>query len=108
MRLTPDTRMDTMTVMMSGVATLLLHKPTFVLRLPTAQLGGVLLHEVHHVLSRHLLMDPKMFPVRAALIIAQEVTANEWIQEPLPASRVLLKDYPELPARESGPWWYEP
>ncbi|HEY7328621.1 MAG TPA: VWA-like domain-containing protein [Gemmataceae bacterium] len=98
---TPDTKIDTMAVMMSGEAVLLLHNPIFVLGLPITQLGGVLLHEVHHVLFRHLVMDPKLFPVRAALIIAQELTVNEWVHEPLPGSPVLLKDYPELPARES-------
>jgi predicted metal-dependent peptidase len=107
MRLTPDTKIDTMAVMMSGEAVLLLHNPTFVLGLPIAQLGGVLLHEVHHVLFRHLVMDPKMFPDRAALIIAQEVTVNEWVHEPLPGSPVLLKDYPELPARESTQQRYD-
>lgn len=107
MRLTPDTKIDTMAVMMSGEEVLLLHNPAFVLGLPIAELGGVLLHEVHHVLFRHLVMDPKLFPDRAALIIAQEVTVNEWVREPLPGSPVLLKDYPGLPARESTQQRYD-
>jgi predicted metal-dependent peptidase len=90
MRLTPDTKIATMAVMMSGEEVLLLHNPTFVLGLPVAQLGGVLLHEVHHVLFRHLVMDPKVFPDRAALIIAQEVTVNEWVQERLLGARSQL------------------
>jgi hypothetical protein len=107
MKVTLDTTIETMAVMRSGEDVLLLHNPVFVLRLPVAQLVGVLLHEVHHVLFRHLLEDPKDFPDRAARLIAEEVTVNEYVTEPLPEDVILLKNYPELPPRESTQQRYE-
>ena len=48
-------------------------------------LRGILLHEVHHVVLGHL-AHPKFFEVdqRELMLIAQETTANEHIEEPLP------------------------
>ena len=48
-------------------------------------LRGILLHEVHHVVLGHL-AHPKFFQVtqRDLMLIAQETSANEFIDEPLP------------------------
>lgn len=49
-------------------------------------LRGILLHEIHHVVLGHL-SHPKFFvsEQRDLMHIAQETTANEHIEEPLPA-----------------------
>jgi predicted metal-dependent peptidase len=97
----PRPSISTMAVSAAEDAVRLMHNPDFVLGLPMAELGGVLLHEVHHVLFGHLTMDPKDYPDRFALTVAEEVTANEFIREPLPGSPVLLKYFPQLPPGES-------
>src|SRR5262249_54004638 len=91
----------TMAVSASGEEVRLLHNPGFVLRISVAELVGVLLHEVHHCVFGHLAMSDEDYPNRPALGIAQEVTANEFIADPLPKGGVLLKHYPMLPPRES-------
>jgi hypothetical protein len=40
------------------------------------------------------------FPDRDALVIAQEVSANEFIREPLPGEPIRLENYPQLPPNE--------
>ena len=75
--------------------------PDFVLDRSPDELRGVLLHEVHHVLFKHLQSDPSDFPDRWARQVAEEVTANEFITEPLPAGAILLSQFPELPPMES-------
>jgi predicted metal-dependent peptidase len=81
--------------------TIVLHyHPAFVVRCTYAELVGVLLHETHHLLFAHLWLDPAQFPDAQALMIAEEVTANEWIHEPLPGTPMLLAHFPYLPANE--------
>jgi predicted metal-dependent peptidase len=99
-KVTAQLSIGTMAVAAREGAVSLMHAPDFVLGLPMAELGGVLLHEVHHVLFGHLAMSPKDYPDRFALTVAQEVTANEYIREPFPGG-VLLKDFPQLPPNES-------
>jgi len=91
----------TMGVSANNDSILLLHNPDFVGSLPLDQLTGVLLHEVHHVLFRHLLMKREDYPDQWALTIAQEVTVNEFVKEPLPDGVITLKLYPNLPPMES-------
>jgi predicted metal-dependent peptidase len=80
---------------------LLLYNAEFVLGIRLDELVGVLLHEVHHLLFNHLAADPKDFPDRWARTVAEEVTVNEFIAEPLPGDPVLLRDFPTLPPGES-------
>jgi predicted metal-dependent peptidase len=49
-------------------------------------LRGILLHEVHHLVLGHL-AHPKFFGAehRDLMLIAQETSANEYIEEPLPS-----------------------
>jgi predicted metal-dependent peptidase len=89
-----------MAVSVPGEDLLLSYAPDFVLSITLAELGGVLLHECHHVIFNHMSMKPKDFPDHFALTVAQEVTVNEFIREPLPGG-VLLKDFPQLPPNES-------
>jgi predicted metal-dependent peptidase len=101
MRVAARPSVGTMAVQADGEEILLLYNPDFVLGVSVAELAGVLLHEVHHVLFGHLTMSVEDYPHRPALVVAQEVTANEFICEPLPGEPVLLEDYPMLPPHES-------
>jgi predicted metal-dependent peptidase len=58
---------------------------------------GVLLHEVHHIVLGHL-SHPKFHgPAFPDLMeLAMEVSANEFIEEPLPGSPVTWKDFPQF------------
>jgi hypothetical protein len=53
--------------------------------------SGVLLHEVHHVVFGHVVADPDDFPDRWARIVAEEVTVNEFVTEPLPVTPVAAR-----------------
>lgn len=86
----------TMAVQATKEGVNLLHNPEFVLKITLPELVGVLLHETHHVIFNHLFMKESDFPNYPALVIAQEVTVNEFIKEPLPKGAVLLKNYPML------------
>lgn len=78
----------------------LLFNPAFVLSCSAPELGAVLLHEIHHLLFGHLWMKPSEYPDGRALVIAQEVSVNEFVREPFPLRPVLLADYPQLPPNE--------
>ena len=97
----PRPSVSTMGVTVSGDDVLLLHNPAFVLSIRLDELVGVLLHEVHHVVFGHVLADPADFPDSWARVVAEEVTVNEFVTEPLPLVPVLLSQYPGLPPRES-------
>jgi predicted metal-dependent peptidase len=99
--LVPRTDIQTMAVTIIDRDLQLLYSPDFVLSLSLDQLGGAILHELHHVLFNHLLKDPEEYPDRWARIVAEEVTVNEFITEPLPDGLILLKDFPQLPPMES-------
>ena len=76
------------------------YAPDFVCGCDFDQLIGVLHHEVNHLLFGHLLAQTEDFPDGRARIIAEEVTANEWIVEPLPGQPIKLDQFPELPPLE--------
>jgi len=71
------------------------------------ELEGVLHHEVNHVLFGHILHQPEPDEDRRARVIAQEVTCNEWVSEPLPGDPVLLDAFPFLPANEDTETRYD-
>jgi predicted metal-dependent peptidase len=91
---------ETMGVTVEQGRIVLYYRPAFVLRCSFPELVGVLVHESHHLLFEHPFLDPACFPDAQALMIAQEVTANEWIREPLPGAPILLAHFPLLPANE--------
>jgi len=91
----------TMAVTVPGDDILLLHNPAFVLDTPADQLGGVLLHEVHHVVLGHVLAEPADFADDWARTVAEEVTVNEFVHEPLPTSAITLDQFTGLPPMES-------
>lgn len=98
---TASAQVGTMGVMAFGDTIRLLYAPGFVLEIPLDQLVGVLLHEVHHILFGHILIDPADRPDSWALTVAEEVTANEFIVEPLPGQPIRLELFPDLPPMES-------
>ena len=79
----------------------LFYSPDFVVECSYTQLIGVLHHEVNHVILGHMLADPADYPNWEARIIAEEVTANEWVKEELPGAPILLEHFPELAPNES-------
>jgi predicted metal-dependent peptidase len=102
LRLVASPSVGTMGVTPAKSGVLLLFNPEFVLSLPVDQLGGVLLHEVHHIVLGHLAIDPADFPNSWALTVALEVSVNEFVHEPLPDGVVTLEQYPQLPPMESS------
>ncbi len=78
----------------------LVYNPRFVTSCTLPELEGVLHHEVNHLLFGHVFDDPAQFADQEALLIAQEVTVNEWVPEPLPGRPITLDQYPELPPNE--------
>jgi predicted metal-dependent peptidase len=89
----------TMAVTVRDGALTFIYDPAFVVMTELDVLIGSLLHEVGHVLLDHLVADPAKYPDRRARTIAEEVTVNEWITEPLPPG-VLRIDQFKLPPDE--------
>ena len=90
-----------MGVTVSAEQILLLFNPSFVLRISADELGGTVLHEVHHVLLGHLAADPAEFEDEWARTVAEEITVNEFIREALPDGVITLANFPMLPPMES-------
>jgi predicted metal-dependent peptidase len=99
-QLQATTDIETIGITVEGGAIILAFHPAFVVRCPFAQLVGVLHHLVNHLLFEHPFLEPARFPDPEALMVAAEVTANEWIQEPLPGRPLRLDDFPLLPPNE--------
>lgn len=90
----------TMGVTVRGESVVLFFNPEFVISCTFPELCGVLHHEVNHLLFEHVFLDPSSFKDQNALVIAEELCANEWITEPLPGRPILLSQYPALPHNE--------
>ena len=101
-RIVSDNEVGTMGVCLgSDLRVELRFDPDFVIGLKPDELVGVLLHEINHVLFHHIAMPESEYQDRTALVVAQEVTVNEFIPGPLPGSPLLLEQYPGLPPMES-------
>lgn len=85
----------------------LAYSPDFVESIGMDELMGVLHHEVNHVLFGHVYQEPEEQEDGQARTIAEEVTVNEWVPEPLPGTPVLLEQYPFLPENETTEERYE-
>jgi hypothetical protein len=99
-RIEPDPAVGTMAVTVRHGEIRFLYTPAFVCACTLDELAGVLHHEVNHVLFGHLFADPANYPDREARTIAEEVTVNEWVREPLPGGAITLARYPGLPPGE--------
>jgi predicted metal-dependent peptidase len=102
-----STKVATMGVTTAGNRVKLYYAPDFVLSVTPDELCGVLLHEVHHIVFGHLLADPAAYPDRWARTVAEEITANEFVKEPLPMGGIHLSQFPGLPPMESTDQRYE-
>ncbi|HEY2092699.1 MAG TPA: VWA-like domain-containing protein [Thermoanaerobaculia bacterium] len=88
-----------------GVLTFL-YSPAFVEATELEVLVGALLHEVGHVLADHLLANAADYPDRRARTIAEEVSVNETVGEPLPAGVLRIEQF-DLPPDEDTDARYE-
>jgi len=102
----PEPRAGTMAVYLKGGRLYFCYCPNFVNSCKPDELCGVLHHEVNHVLFGHVSCDLSQYTDRAALTIAQEVTVNEWVGEPLPGKPMRREDF-DLPPHESTERRYE-
>ena len=93
---------DTMGVAIKESAIHLSYNPEFVSRLTLESLCATLIHEANHVVLGHVHLDPRRFGNSNALMVACEVSANEFVRDSqdLPGSPLLLKDW-NLPPGES-------
>ena len=101
LQLCPDASLETMGVGMGSAKIELYYNPEFVCRISLPELAGVLHHEARHILYGHVFSKPEDLPDENARIIAEEVTVNERLPEPLPGRPILLEDYPDLPPDET-------
>jgi predicted metal-dependent peptidase len=92
----PSSLVETIGITLRGASILLLFNSKFIVKCSLAEIIGLLHHEVNHLLFEHLLIDPEKFENKEALIIAEEVTVNEWVKEPLPGNPLLLESFPQL------------
>ncbi len=81
-------------------------RPNFVEKLVRGgHLMGILHHEMNHVLFEHIYR--KRVKDEWAMVIAEEVTCNEYVPEPIPEDSVLLEQYPFLPPYEDTQTRYQ-
>lgn len=95
-----DELVGTMAVSVKHGAPRFYYSPTFAIGCSDDELAGVIHHELNHLVFLHPFQDPCEFPNRDALLIAQEVTVNEYVPEPLPGKPLTLAEFPELPPGE--------
>lgn len=91
---------DTMAVGYDGTELTLFVSPHFIENISLEEAVAVLHHEVRHVVYGHIFMTREEFPDEEAQVIAQEITVNENMPEPLPGSPITLSQYPSLPPDE--------
>ena len=91
----------TMGVSFSGGNLRLSFNPGFVCEVSADELLGVLLHEVHHVVFGHVLADRSADRDSWARVVAEEITVNEFVTEPLPGAPITLAMFPDFPVMES-------
>ncbi len=82
------------------------YNPKFTAEIKLSELEGVIHHEINHVLLGHLdSKGPHENPT--AMMLAEEITVNEWVAEPLPGRPILLSDFPKLKPNEDTLTRYE-
>ncbi|MCC7542886.1 MAG: hypothetical protein IT379_42110 [Deltaproteobacteria bacterium] len=99
-RLEEDPRVATMAVTVRGGSIVFLYDAAFVLSCTPQQRIGTLVHETLHILFAHPHVDRSRYRDTVARLLAEEVTVNEHVHEPLPGSPIRLEMFPELPPGE--------
>jgi len=100
-RARPDPAVTTMGVCWACGGVQLLWSPDFVNEISDMEVAGVLLHEVHHVVLRHMFLFPEHAEPPAdfdacAAVIAEELCVNEFVTFPLPGSPYRLDEFAQL------------
>lgn len=97
-RARPDPAVRTMGVCWACGGVQLIWSPDFVNGISDMEVAGVLLHEVHHVVLRHMFIFPEHaapppdFDAYAA-VAAEELCVNEFVTLPLPGSPYRLEEF---------------
>ena len=91
-----DPAVATMGVTVSGGRIQFRYAPSFVLRCTFDKLAGMFQHVINHLLFGHVVADPEEYPDSDARLVAEEVTANEWVTAPLPGQPLTLDQFPAL------------
>jgi predicted metal-dependent peptidase len=97
-RARPDVSVQTMGVSWACGGVQLVWNPDFVNGISDMEIAGVLLHEVHHVVFRHMFLFPEHidpppdFDAYAALV-AEELCVNEFVTLPMPGSPFRLEEF---------------
>lgn len=103
----PTSETPSVALTVSGFRLALRYSPAYIVTLSLDECAGLLVHVVNHVLFGHTAADPARCDDRRALVIAQEITANEWVRDRLPPGAIVLAQYPKLPPREDTERRYE-
>jgi predicted metal-dependent peptidase len=98
--LTPSMSTTSIGLRVHGLRLSVDYNPDYVAGQSVECLEALLLHIVNHVIFGHPLMQTTSYPDGAALLVAQEVTANEWVGRNLPAGSITLDQFPRLPPGE--------
>jgi predicted metal-dependent peptidase len=102
-----DRSIETMAVLFCDRRYRYKYNPVFICQCTPEERMGVIHHEINHVLFGHVIAKPEDFPNVKAKLIAEEVTVNEWVCEPLPGHPLTLEQFPYLPAGEDTYKRYE-
>jgi predicted metal-dependent peptidase len=97
-----EPKIDTMAVKLRQKTIHLVYNQQFVMDNSLEALASVIIHEINHIVLGHLEIDFESLEYPEAMIIAMEVTANEFVPYPdhLPGEPILLKQY-KLPEDET-------
>lgn len=90
----PDPNCGTLAVRVVYDKLILAYNPKYVAGLSLPELSGCIHHEILHLVFRHPQSDdPTIFIHRHCRMLAEEITVNEHISEPLPGNPVLRAQF---------------
>ena len=95
-KLVDDASISTMAVGFRSGRLTLYFCPAFVEAVTLSELIGVVEHECNHVLLGHVFHESPPNEHKNARIVAEELSANEWVSHSLPGSPIVLADYPAI------------
>lgn len=100
-RVQATTGVATVAVTVRQAAIHLLYHPAFVAACSLPELEGILHHEINHLLFGHVWEDPRQFADPDAWVTATEITANEFVPEPLPGQPLTLERFQFPPLEDT-------
>ena len=99
-RIVEDSSIGTMAIGYNRGRLMLYVNPHFAGSITLEELSAVLSHEANHVLFGHCEREPLPNENKRAIVVAEEITVNEWVAGSLPGNPIVLADYPTLPPNE--------